>query len=593
MLSRDDATALVLASPLFDEAFYAEVTGREFASREEAVAHWVAQPGDDAPHPLFEPVWLYPNGWWRKNGPDPLSYYLSRERPPRTPHPRFPRAGLGLTLEEWLVDHDPAELLPEPETRAPVREVVVELRSPDPNELVRWVRHLDDLPVTVDVSGLDAARRRLLAAVAIDLPGVRTEALDDAEQAGVTTLVTIDEGVTPPPWDWLDQLLAALDASEADAVQPALVGDDRTLTAPARAGHPVSSLDLLDGAELATRFPGVEARRVRDGRETEGPARLTTAIWLPGARYKVTALDARVPAPHDLVWAIDIAAGASPAGRRWGDWHFVHSLAAALTRLGQTVEIDHPETRGRESRRDAHVVLTLRGLERVPLQDDVLNLLWVISHPEDVTADEIAGYDAAWAAGAAWAGRHGVPTLLQCTDTTRFHPGVGEPADDGRALFVGNARGGPRPVVTTALAAGVEVDVVGAAWADHGVTPRAEAMANAELPAAYATAGVVLNDHHDDMRREGFVSNRVFDVLAVGGRLLTDEVAGLAEAVGADVPVWRTGDDLARLARPPYDAWPGREERRALAERVVAEHSFDARAATLLAEARRLLDSGL
>jgi spore maturation protein CgeB len=101
----------------------------------------------------------------------------------------------------------------------------------------------------------------------------------------------------------------------------------------------------------------------------------------------------------------------------------------------------------------------------------------------------------------------------------------------------------------------------------------------------------VLNDHHADMRAEGFVSNRVFDVLAVGGRLLSDPVAGLAETVGTDLPTWRTPDDVARLARPPYDAWPGPAERRALAERIVAAHSFDARAATLLAAARAALDS--
>ena len=60
---------------------------------------------------------------------------------------------------------------------------------------------------------------------------------------------------------------------------------------------------------------------------------------------------------------------------------------------------------------------------------------------------------------------------------------------------------------------------------------------------------------------------------------------------GAAVATWRTSADLARLAVPPYDAWPGEQERRALAERVVAEHSFDARAATLLAAARRFVDS--
>ena len=110
----------------------------------------------------------------------------------------------------------------------------------------------------------------------------------------------------------------------------------------------------------------------------------------------------------------------------------------------------------------------------------------------------------------------------------------------------------------------------------------ADRIANADLPTAYASAGVVLNDHWADMAAQGFVSNRVFDVLAVGGRLVTDDVVGLSEAIGVDLPVWRTAADLARLATPPYARLPDADARARLAEQVVAEHSFDARAATLL-----------
>ncbi len=63
-----------------------------------------------------------------------------------------------------------------------------------------------------------------------------------------------------------------------------------------------------------------------------------------------------------LRWSIDIAAGAGPIGTRWGDYHFAHSLGAALDRLGQWVAIDHPETVGRASRSLDDVVLVLRGL---------------------------------------------------------------------------------------------------------------------------------------------------------------------------------------------------------------------------------------
>ncbi|WP_148615314.1 CgeB family protein [Nocardioides rubriscoriae] len=587
MLSHQDAAALVLPSRLLDHEWYAALVGRSFASRAEAVAHWVAAPGDHAPHPLFEPAWLYPGGRWRRHAPDPLSYYLSlapAERGRRSPHPRYPRA-LG-PLEDWLVDHDPAELLPPPVPRAAPGAVVVRPPTRDLGVLVRWVRHLSDTDpdVTVDLTTLTGAARRIMASVAADLPRVRVGGWLMA-WGGVE--VTIDEGVTPPRWRWLEPLIAVLDQPGVSAVQPVLVGDDHTIAAPALLGHPVSSLDRLDGAQLVERFPGVEARR----RSAEGPRVLTTAAWLPGPAYELAGLEVPAPPPGALRWSIDIAAGAAPIGRRWGDWHFARSLADALERLGQWVEIDHPETRGRATRSETDVVLTLRGLERVAPQPGAANLLWVISHPDDVTDGELAEFDVVFAAGTTWAARHGVTPLLQCTDTTRFHPDVGDADPEGDVLFVGNARGGPRPVVTAALDAGVPLTVVGTGWAALGVEAAADRVSNLDLPAAYATAGVVLNDHHADMRAQGFVSNRVFDVLAVGGRLLTDPVAGLAETLGTDVPTWRTPADVARLARPPYDAWPGPQERRALAERVVAEHSFDARAATLLGAARAHLDS--
>ena len=597
MLSHEDAAALVLASRLFDERWYADLTGRASASRADAVAQWVADPGDDAPHPLFEPAWLYPGGRWRRHAPDPLSYYLSSDgRPGRGPHPCYPQADLG-PLEDWLVAHDPAELLTPPLPREADGEVVVRLATSDLAAMVRWVRHLARTPpeAVVDLTGLEGVRRRIVAAVAADLPWVL---LDGPPTAPDPVEVQVDDGVTPPAWPWLDTLLEALDRPGVAAVQPVLVGDDLTIAAPALLDHPVSSLDRVDGTTLPTRFPGVEARRRSAG--AEGRRVLTTSVWLPGPRHEsaefmgTAEVTSRLVArPTGLRWSIDIAAGAAPIGRRWGDWHFARSLADALERLDQWVEIDHPETRGRATRADTDVVLTLRGLDRVAPDPRAVNLLWVISHPDDVTADELAGFDEAFAASASWAAQHGVTCLPQCTDATRFHPGV-VPAGTGHpegALFVGNARGGPRPVVTAALAGGVALRVVGHGWAAHGVTAAADRIANDALPAAYAGAGVVLNDHHDAMREHGFVSNRVFDVLAVGGRLLTDEVVGLTGTLGVDVPMWRTPEDLARLARPPYDAWPGRAERLALAERVVAEHSFDARAATLLAAARPLVDS--
>ncbi|WP_370248402.1 glycosyltransferase [Nocardioides sp.] len=418
-------------------------------------------------------------------------------------------------------------------------------------------------------------------------------------------VVTVDRFVKPPTWDWVEPLVAALEASGADAVQCPIVDAAGLLVSPARPGEPVSAIEDLDGVALPEHFAGVEARR----RGTDGPAVLTTAVWLPRLE---AAGDDGLQAPQGpawdawrapvaplvagggaLRWSIDIAAHAKPAGRTWGDWHFARSLGRALAGLGDQVVIDHTDTRDRPGRAaQTDVVLVIRGLDRVAPLPGTANLVWVISHPDDVTAEELAGFDAAFAASPTWAAAHGATPLLQCTDATRFRPDVAPRTLGPGALFVGHARGGMRPVVAAAREAGVPLTVVGTGWEELGVPAAASYLPNEDLPGAYAGAPVVLNDHHADMAAAGFVSNRVFDVLACGGRLLTDPVAGLADAdpALAQVPTWTGPDDLAAAVADPA-RWPDDDARRALARHVVAEHSFDARARVLRAAAAALVDS--
>ena len=296
-----------------------------------------------------------------------------------------------------------------------------------------------------------------------------------------------------------------------------------------------------------------------------------------------------------LRWAIKIAAPAGPSGRRWGDWHFAQALAAALRRLGQDVVVDAREAHFRETSHLDDVNLVLRGLDAVDPDEAKVQLLWLISHPDLVTPDELRSYDRVLAASVLWSRRMnarfglGIEPLLQCTDATLFRPDVAEPDTGTPVLFVGNSRGVYRNVVRYALEAKADLHVYGKGWEPflaEGVV-RAPAVPAADLPAAYAAAGVVLNDHWDDMRVEGFISNRVFDVTAVAGRLATDAVDGLAEVLGPDVRVWNDPAELAALLQADRaEAFPDRQRRLALADLVRREHSFDARA-------RRLLDVAL
>lgn len=301
-----------------------------------------------------------------------------------------------------------------------------------------------------------------------------------------------------------------------------------------------------------------------------------------------------------LRWSIRIAAHPGPRGDDWGDTFFARDLAAALRSLGQEVVVDHRESHVRP--RSEHlddVALTLRGLDDTPVHPAAINVLWVISHPDLVTAAELARYDLRFAAGPVWASRVSSETglavapLLQATDPGRFHPGtVGDPGParepgtaGGAALdtvFVGKTRAVFRPVVRDALDAGADLAVWGEGW--EGLLPdgvhRGVFVPNDELPALYRSARVVLNDHWADMARDGFVSNRLFDAAASGALVVTDPVPGVEELFHGAVRTYDSVDALSALVRLGESA--SRAERVARGERIGAEHSFRRRAEVLL-----------
>jgi hypothetical protein len=297
-----------------------------------------------------------------------------------------------------------------------------------------------------------------------------------------------------------------------------------------------------------------------------------------------------------MTWSVVVAAPKGEAGEQWGDTWFARDLVDALERAGERARVVFRGGAESEARESDDVVVVLRGLRRVvPRRGDATWLLWVISHPELVEADEPAQYDGVFAASAHWsrAQEFGVPVtpLLQATNPRRFRPEAA-PADSGeRVLFVGSTRGEFRPAVRDALAGGVDVSVYGVGWESFLAPERIRGtfIANTELPAAYAAAGVVLNDHWADMAREGFLSNRLFDATATATRVLTDRAEGLADVFGDTVRTYADGDDLvAQLSGDLDRTFPSRADRLVLADRVAAQHSFDARAGALIARAREL-----
>jgi glycosyltransferase involved in cell wall biosynthesis len=317
----------------------------------------------------------------------------------------------------------------------------------------------------------------------------------------------------------------------------------------------------------------------------------------PAPSIAASPVPAQVTNPHLPSFAIKIACPSEAVRDEWGDYHFARSLSQALQRLGCRSRIDHVRS-WNEPDSECEVDLVLRGLERFRPKNGRPAILWVISHPDLVAPAELAGYDKIFVASPGLAQRWSdeldiqAEPLLQCTDRNLF---FADPADAPRnreVLFVGNSRNVFRPAVRATLEAGVEPVVYGTRW-DSLIDPRyirASIVSNAVVADLYRQAGVVLNDHWPDMQRAGILSNRVFDVLACAAPLVSDEIPGHPDGFSEFIAEFGPGRPIRPSIDQALNENPARRAaRRGFADIVRRDHSFDNRAAVLLASARALL----
>lgn len=405
-----------------------------------------------------------------------------------------------------------------------------------------------------------------------------------------------EDGVAAPWWP-----VAAL--HRAGRPGPVLIDGRHSIAiprfTPRPAGRPMPKAPGADAARVLDRatptdaVAGSRAALAAAGWQPVGVAARSDAGWQP---LLVRAATRTEPVPQRR-WAIKIGAPPGERGDSWGDVFFAEDLAKALQALGNDVVVDRDGSAGRAGAYLDRIVLNLRGYQVVRRQPGTAHLLWIISHPDLVTVAEMRGYDRVYAASASWPeqlrAEHGIDVqpLLQATDPARFQPDVAEPDTGPELLFVGNSKNEYRPIIADARAAGLAPTVIGRGWEKFLPADEIAALevANARLPAAYRSAGIVLNDHWGDMVDKGFLNNRLFDAVACGARIVSDDVPGLREVFGDAVAVYRQPAELAALCDPANRGRFGTEERRReRAAAIAAEHSFAARAQRLMADACRI-----
>lgn len=448
----------------------------------------------------------------------------------------------------------------------------------------------DGVLVPVHNWGDDRGVPALVAAV----PGLRVvgrgwDDLPDGDRAG------------PVPWEDLPTVYA-----RARAVVD--------LSAPHTAGTGSVNARVMDalaaGTPVVSNQPGVRDLFGDDVPVFTGPHDLPAALAAAEDPARVARARATVLAQHtytargallrthlrDLarrpLVALLTGAPAGTAGDHWGDLPFAAALAVAVRRHGWRAAVLRRDDADGPVARRADVVVHLAGRGGAPTRPGQVNVTWIISHPGEVTDDRLAQDDLVLAASerlvADLRNRLDVPVelLLQATDTRRFRPLARDPRHAHDVVFVGNSKFAGRPIVDMALAAGLAPVVHGRNWERFAAHRHVASthVPNDELPAVYASAGVVLNDHWPDMRRWGLVSNRVFDVLGCGGTVVSDDLPELRAVFGDLVAVVSDADELAEtvarlLARD--DAEVAAHRRRARAA-VVAAHDVVHRAHRLL-----------
>ena len=218
--------------------------------------------------------------------------------------------------------------------------------------------------------------------------------------------------------------------------------------------------------------------------------------------------------------------------KSWGDYYLALGLKKYFNRKGYKVVL-HCQNEWDRSHKKQSIVLVLRGLyEYTPRAGD-LNLMWNISHPDSIEKNEYLNFDHVFVSSKKLKDNltdvlgSKVSLLDQCTDSELFYkrPDVLKEYD---LLFVGNTRKIFRPIVKQLISSEYKFGVIGEGWEEfidkkyivkHFVK-------NSELNFWYNKTEILLNDHWGDMRQQGFVSNRIFDGLAAGCKIISDKPEG-------------------------------------------------------------------
>jgi O-antigen biosynthesis protein len=275
-----------------------------------------------------------------------------------------------------------------------------------------------------------------------------------------------------------------------------------------------------------------------------------------------------------------------------GDYYIACELGAELRRLG--FDVVHLESyRERWRRRVGSVDVLISLLDRFPLDEappGAVSVAWVRNWTERwLERPWFDDYDIVLASSersrrlVEERSSQVAQLMPLATNPNRFRPTDPDPRLAADLLFVGNYWWDGRQVEEALPALGGEMSVkaFGRGWEAVAAMDGCHAgrLDYERLPTAYSSAGVVVDDSAHHTRRYGAVNSRVFDALACGALVASNDPDGVREIFDSDFPVW---DDAATLGAHVRDAQQEPERATRLVERyraeVLARHTWRHRA---------------
>lgn len=225
----------------------------------------------------------------------------------------------------------------------------------------------------------------------------------------------------------------------------------------------------------------------------------------------------------------------------WGDTYFGQKLTESFLKAGYQCQLYCMDEWHADRNHD--VSIHLKGLSRyVPLRKG-FNIIWIISHPELITKEEVEQYDLILCASKIFTDHlkkiTSVPCyyLPQATDDLFFAYSGDSAEKSFDLLFVGNnyefRHGKRRKIIQDLLDTRKEYNlrVIGPHWEGYlgAASIVGTSIESERLPEIYSKAKINLNDHHSAMAQYGFINNRTFDLAALKQFQISNQVPGIEE----------------------------------------------------------------